>query len=82
MLAAGQNFMAKGVADFQLPAPRTKHFATITDPSRVGQLMRDLHAYGGQYITRCALQVMPYLFQRPGQIRFMEWERKHPVITS
>ena len=37
--------------------------------------MRDIQAYSGNYITRCALQIMPYLFQRPGQIRFMEWDQ-------
>lgn len=75
ILAVGQNFMAKGVADFKLPRPRKRSFAAPKDPAKVGQLMRDIESYGGHYVTRCALQVMPYLFQRPGQIRFMEWNQ-------
>ncbi|AYN22246.1 tyrosine-type recombinase/integrase [Alcaligenes aquatilis] len=75
ILAVGQNFMAKGVADFKLPRPRQRNFAALKDPVKVGQLMRDIEGYGGNYITRCAMQIMPYLFQRPGQIRFMEWDQ-------
>lgn len=75
ILAVGQNFMARGVADFKLPRPRKRSFATLKDPAKVGQLMRDIEGYGGHYVTRCALRVMPYLFQRPGQIRFMEWDQ-------
>ena len=75
VLAVSQNFMAPGVADFKLPRPRKRSFAAPKDPAIVGQLMRDIESYGGNYVTRCALQVMPYLFQRPGQIRFMEWDQ-------
>lgn len=75
ILAVGQNFMAKGVADFKLPRPRKRSFAAPKDPAKVGQLMRDIESYGGHYVTRCAMRVMPYLFQRPGQIRFMEWDQ-------
>lgn len=75
VLAPGQNFMAKGVADFKLPRPRKRSFAAPKDPAKVGQLMRDIESYGGNYVTRCALKVMPYLFQRPGQLRFMQWDQ-------
>lgn len=75
IIAVGQNFMAKGVADFKLPRPRKRSFAAPTDPAKVAQLMRDIEGYGGHYVTRCAMRVMPYLFQRPGQIRFMEWDQ-------
>ena len=40
ILAVGQNFMAKGVADFKLPRPRRRPFAAPKDPAKVGQLMR------------------------------------------
>ncbi|NYT60372.1 tyrosine-type recombinase/integrase [Alcaligenaceae bacterium] len=73
ILAPGQNFMAKGVANFSLPKPRKRRFATIKDPAKIGQLMRDLQAYQGHLVTRSALLIMPYLFQRPGQIRHMQW---------
>lgn len=75
ILGVGQNFMAKGVADFKLPRPRKRSFAAPKDPAKVGQLMRDIGSYSGNYVTRCAMQIMPYVFQRPGQIRLMEWSQ-------
>lgn len=75
VIEPGKNFMAKSVADFKLRTPRVKHYATILDPARIGQLLRDIKGYKGHYIVCCALRVMPYVFQRPGQIRMMEWEQ-------
>src|SRR5690606_14486427 len=75
VLLPTENFMAKGVADFTLPAPRVKHMAAILDPVKLGQLLRDLDAYRGSAITRAALQLMPLIFQRPGQVRQMLWEQ-------
>ncbi|MBB5215727.1 tyrosine-type recombinase/integrase [Parapusillimonas granuli] len=75
LLEPGQNYMAKGVADFKLRSPIVKHYATILEPAKIGQLMRDIRGYTGHYIVCCALRIMPYVFQRPGQIRMMEWEQ-------
>lgn len=57
-----------------LPAPRARHFAAITDPEKLGQLMRDIAAYKGHVLTRAALRLSPMLFQRPGQLRLAHWE--------
>jgi integrase len=57
----------------QIPAPKTKHRVAITDPKAVGQLMRDIDAYSGTFIVCCALKLSPLLFQRPGEIRRMQW---------
>ena len=57
-----------------LPAPRSRHYAAITDPKQLGQLLRDIRAYNGNIITRAALQLAPMLFQRPGQLRLAHWE--------
>ncbi|MBT9494857.1 MAG: integrase arm-type DNA-binding domain-containing protein [Paucibacter sp.] len=57
-----------------LPAPRTRHYAAITDPDELAQLLRDIAAYKGNVITRAALSLAPMLFQRPGQLRFAHWE--------
>ena len=35
--------------------------------------MRDIQAYEGHLVTRIALQLSAYLFQRPNEIRSMEW---------
>lgn len=57
-----------------LPPPRARHYAAITDPQQLGQLLRDMRAYNGNVITRAALQLSPLLFQRPGQLRLAHWE--------
>jgi integrase len=75
VLEPGRNFMAKGVADLKLRTPRVKHYATMLDPEKIGQLLRDIRGYKGHFTVCCALRVMPYVFQRPGQIRMMEWEQ-------
>ncbi len=49
------------------------HMAAITDPLKVGALLRDIDAYAGQPVTRAALVLSAWLFQRPGTIRWMEW---------
>ena len=71
-LEPARNFVNKNTGG--LPPPRSRHFAAITDPEKLGQLMRDIHEYNGAFITRCALRLAPMMFQRPGQIRFADWE--------
>ena len=44
---------------------RGKHFAAITDPTRLGELLRAIKRYKGGPIVRAALQLSPMLFQRP-----------------
>lgn len=56
-----------------IPIPAETHFAAITDPKAVGQLLRDMMDYRGHPLTRAALQLSALLFQRPGNIRAMEW---------
>ena len=56
------------------PVKRDRHFAAITDPQKVGELMRDIDGYQGSYIVRCAFRLSPLLFVRPGELRKMEWE--------
>ena len=52
---------------------RGKHFAAITDPQRLGELIRAVRAYQGGPIVRAALQLAPLLFQRPGELRAAAW---------
>ena len=49
-----------------------RHFAAITDPARVGELLRAIDAYVGQPTTVAALKLAPYVFVRPGELRNME----------
>jgi integrase len=62
-------------ADLQgtLKPLRVKHMAAVLDPVKAGALMRDIAGYSGQPLTRGALLLSALLFQRPGNIRAMEW---------
>lgn len=74
--------IAHGLTDYdpaqpiaaQLPGQKVKHHAAITEPKAVGQLMRDIHAYQGSFVVQTALRLSPLLFQRPGEIRQMQWQ--------
>lgn len=50
-----------------------KHFAAVTDPLKVGELLRAIDGYTGQPTTTAALQLAALIFQRPGNVRAMEW---------
>lgn len=52
---------------------RSKHFGAITDPVKLGELMRAINAYRGGLIVKTALQLAPILFQRPGELRGAAW---------
>jgi integrase len=45
----------------------------VLDPTKAGELLRAIGAYEGQPTTRAALALSALLFQRPGNIRAMEW---------
>lgn len=50
-----------------------KHMAAVLDPQKAGELLRAVERYQGQPTTKAALQLSALLFQRPGNIRAMEW---------
>lgn len=50
-----------------------RNMPTITDPMKVGELMRAIDGYGGNHVTRAALKLAPLLFVRPGELRQAEW---------
>jgi integrase len=52
---------------------RGNSFAAIVDPKRFGELLRAIQNYKGRPIVRTALQLAPMLYQRPGNLRMMEW---------
>lgn len=56
-----------------IPAPAQKHMASITDPIKVGHLLQAIQNYSGSFVTRCALQLAPLFFLRPGELRKAEW---------
>jgi len=56
------------------PVKKDKHFAAITEPRKVGELMRDIDGYQGSFIVKSAFKLSPLLFVRPGELRKMEWK--------
>jgi len=51
----------------------TTHYATITEPGKVGELLRAIDGFEGTFVVQCALQITPYVFLRPGELRHGEW---------
>jgi hypothetical protein len=49
LLEPAQNFVNERTGG--LPAPHERHYAAITDPKQLGQLLRDIRAYKGQMLT-------------------------------
>ena len=49
------------------------HHAAITDSKQIGGLLRAIDGYQGSFVTRCALQLAPLWFVRPGELRQAEW---------
>lgn len=56
-----------------LITPRVTHHASITEPDRVGELLRAIDGYLGQPTVAIALRLAPHLFVRPGELRCAEW---------
>lgn len=50
-----------------------KHMGAILDVDEAKKLMTAMFAYEGQPTTRTALVLSALLFQRPGNVRHMEW---------
>lgn len=82
---AGQVFrwaMLEGRADADPTAPLRglfctpihKHRAALTDPKRIGELLRAIDGYAGQFTTLQALKLAPLVFVRPGELRKAQWD--------
>lgn len=50
-----------------------RHFAAVLDPVKAGELLRAIDGYSGSTVTRAALKLAALVFQRPGNVRAMEW---------
>lgn len=56
-----------------IPAPKAKHFAAITSPKEVGEMLRAFDGFRGTFIVQTALLLSPLMFTRPGELRSAEW---------
>ncbi|HNC52277.1 MAG TPA: integrase arm-type DNA-binding domain-containing protein [Accumulibacter sp.] len=56
-----------------IPSPKAEHFAAITAPKDVAELLRAIDGFRGTFVVSCALRLAPLLFVRPGELRRAEW---------
>ena len=63
------------VADLRgaLPPVKYKNFAAPTNPKEVAPLLRAIDGFQGSFVVKCAMQLAPLLFVRPGELRHAEW---------
>lgn len=64
--------VAKELTGLLVPV-QSEPMATITEPEKIGSLLRSIEGYHGEPITRLALKLRPYVFTRPIEFRTMEW---------
>ncbi len=58
-----------------LAPAKHEHFAAITDPAAVGELLRAIDGFRGTFVVQCALKLAPLFFVRPGELRKAEWQQ-------
>jgi len=56
-----------------IPSPRSGNFASITEPAKVAELLRAIESFKGTFVVKCALEIAPKVFVRPGELRKAEW---------
>ena len=56
-----------------LPPVKNGHFAAPTDPKDLAPLLRAIDGFVGTFVVKCALQIAPLVFLRPGELRAAEW---------
>ena len=56
-----------------LPPVKGGHMAAPTDPKDVAPLLRAIDGFEGSFVVKCAMQLAPMLFVRPGELRAAEW---------
>jgi integrase len=56
-----------------LTPPPNNNLAAITEPAKVGELLRAIDCYSGHDYTALALKLLPLVFTRPGELRAARW---------
>lgn len=64
--------VAAGLTEALTPV-QTTHFAAVTLPDDIGQLLRDIDAYVGYTSVVYCLKILPYVFTRPSELRLAHW---------
>ena len=50
-----------------------RHLSSIIEPDKIAGLLRAIDGYQGTFVVKCALQLAPLFFVRPGELRHAEW---------
>lgn len=56
-----------------LAPPEARHFASMTEPKLIADLLRSMDGYQGSPIVMAALRLAPLVFVRPGELRRARW---------
>jgi integrase len=57
-----------------LPAVKGGHHAALTTPKTLAPLLRAIDDFTGSFVVKSALQLLPMLFCRPGELRAATWD--------
>lgn len=52
---------------------KDNHFASLTEPKEVAELLRAIDAFKGSLVVMCAIKIAPLVFVRPGELRKAKW---------
>ena len=56
-----------------LPPVKGGHHAAATTPKELAPILRSIDDFNGSFIVKSALQLLPLVFCRPGELRAAEW---------
>lgn len=81
------NIVAGIDKNIALKKVKENNYPHIINPSKLAILLNQIEEYHGDISTKSALQVLPYVFVRPYNIRFAEWseidfENKRWIIPA
>lgn len=57
-----------------LIAPKARSYAAILEPAKLSELLRTIDQFTGYPVIRAAMQILPHVYVRPGELRHAEWE--------
>ena len=58
-----------------IPPPKEDNRPSITDPKGVSELLRAIDGFRGTFVVKCALEIAPRVFVRPGELLKAELEK-------
>ncbi len=57
-----------------LKVSQARTFPSITDPIKLGAMLRAIDVYTGSFVVKTALQLLPMVFVRSGELRGARWD--------